>query len=175
MKLYYILEKEDYVNFNIHHIENNKFLKVSMGIQRFGIPILFIISSFIISLVIKTSLRVSVGVMGTIAILWMIFYMPIFKYFMIKNINKMVEKDSKSFNLGERILIINSNFLKQITEEKEEIYDLNKILAIESNTDYTYLYIAQANAYIVPHRCFKDNDAKAEFFNILNKNILVEV
>ncbi|MGL5821972.1 MAG: YcxB family protein [Sarcina sp.] len=175
MKLYYVLDKEDYVSFNVHHIENNKILKISMGIQRFGIPILFIICAFLISLILKISLKVSVGVLGGVAILWVIFYMPVFKYFMVKNINKMIEKDSRSFNLGERILEINLNFIKQVTEEKEEVYDLDKILAIESNDKYTYLYISEADAYIIPHRCFKDNDTKAEFFNIINKKIFFEV
>lgn len=175
LKLYYVLEKEDYINFNIHHIENNKVLKVSMGIQRFGIPILFIIFSVLISLILKISLKLSVGVLGVVSILWVIFYMPVFKYYMIKNINKMVEKSPELFNLGERIIEVNSLSIKQITKEKEEIYDLNKIIGIEDSEEYTYLYINEANAYIIPHRCFNNNDEKANFLNIINKNILLEI
>lgn len=54
MKLEFSIEEEDYINFNMHYLDNSKKLKQSMCIFRFILPIII---SFLIVYIISKIVR----------------------------------------------------------------------------------------------------------------------
>ena len=51
MKFTYNLLEEAYVQFNMHHIENSKTVQTSLNVQRFGIPLIYIVVAIVLSFV----------------------------------------------------------------------------------------------------------------------------
>lgn len=163
MRLYYSLTQEDYVNFNLCHIESDRALKKSMGIQRFGIGATFLLMPFIMSAITGINFKLFMAVFGAVSVLWIIFYKAIFKKIMQRGVKKMLKKDKDCFLLGERILEFENGKIKRITEENEEEFELSKVLKVIIRIDSIYIYINTIEAYIIPFRAFKTDSEKEMF------------
>ena len=53
MELEFILMEEDYIKFNIHHMNMSETYRKSIFIQRYILPIMFLIIPFVLALISK--------------------------------------------------------------------------------------------------------------------------
>ncbi|MGL4453236.1 MAG: YcxB family protein [Sarcina sp.] len=167
MKLYYYLDKQDYINFNIHHFECNKSLKIAINIQRFAIPLIFLMVPVGANLIFGYKSALMNFLFVSISIIWVFIYKMIMKRFMIKHIKNNMNVEEIIYT-GERIFEINNNKILITTEEKEEEFFLKDLVEIQITKDYAFLYKSMADAYIIPFKFCKTEKQKTDFIKVLS-------
>lgn len=168
MKIYYYLDREDYINFNIHHFENNKSLRIAINIQRFGIPLIFLIVPVVANLLFRYKSALMNFLFLSVAIVWMLVYKHLMKRFMVKHIKKNMNVEEIIY-LGERIFEIDKEKILVITEEKEEEFLIKDLVEVQVTMDYAFLYKGMADAYIIPLKFCKTEKQKRDFIELLNE------
>ena len=166
MKIDYTLTKEDYIAYNIHHIEHSPTLKRSINIQRYGLALIFLIFPFIIAGFTQIPLQLWLIVYGTVFIVWIRFYPKYFVNSTKKRILRLIEEGNNSSLFGPRSIIMTEEGVEEISEQGESRVTWNFIDRIEETQDYIYIYTSSVNAYVVPVRAFQ---------NILEKNAFMEI
>jgi hypothetical protein len=167
MKIEYDLTKQDYIDFNMHYIENSPKLKRSLFIQRFVIALVFLIFPFIFSKNSGTPFLPSFIVYGVIFILWVLFYPKYYRTIAKKRIIKLIDKGGSAIQLGHRSITLNEEGLEEFSEQGESKSSWSSIERIEETENHIYIFIGSTNAYLVPIRAFEGRTQKDEFMERL--------
>ncbi len=167
MNLQFEITKQDYSDFNIYYANNSKAIKRTVFINRFILPIIFLILPVFISKVSDISLFYWYCVFILTFILWIILYPKQFNKSYKKRLSKLFDENNN------KSIFTHHNL--SITEEG--IIDTTKFGETKTNTidnvvemdNYIYVFISGISAYIIPKRIFTNFDEKKDLLNILNK------
>ncbi|MGL4762299.1 MAG: hypothetical protein ACRC6T_08590 [Sarcina sp.] len=168
MKLYYFLDKDDYINLNINCFETSKALKIALNVQRFGIPLIFLAVPVVANLLFKYKSDLMNFLFITVALCWVTGYKQLMKNFMVKHIRKNMNEEDMIYT-GERVFEMNKQEIRITTEEKEEVFQVADLYDIQITKGYAFLYKTTADAYIVPFKFIKKEKQKADFVKLLNE------
>ncbi|MGB7606678.1 MAG: YcxB family protein [Lutisporaceae bacterium] len=169
MKIEFNLTKEDYIAFNIHHIDNSPTIKRSLLIQRYGVSLIFLIVPFIFSRMSGVPWMLSLAVYGVIFLAWITYYPKYFMYVTKKRVIRLIEEGDNSDILGTYSVTLTEEGVEQTSNSEESKSSWNAIQRIEETPDYFYIYISAINAYLVPIRAFGGITEKAVFMQILRE------
>ena len=169
MKLEFSIEEEDYINFNIFHLDNSKTLKNSILFQRYGVPIIFLVVPFVLVKISNIPFSYWMTWFGMMFIVWVCFYKKYFIFKMKRLIRKKLKEGKNQGLLGKRIIEINESELTEITEYTKESVNIQGIENVVVNDKYIYAFINSSQAYIIPLRVFKDKDEQHEFIEYIKK------
>ncbi|WP_394883872.1 YcxB family protein [Clostridium tertium] len=168
MKLKYNLTEEDYINFNIAHMKNSKSLKRTMMINRFLIPLIFLVMPFVLDEISNISFWYWAVIFVLTYILWVVLYEKNVYKINIKRIRKMLEEKRNESLIGERILEIDGENIRIISDSGENIIYIKSIKNIIENDEYIFIYINSISAIIIPIKVFKSIEDKELFKSLLN-------
>lgn len=171
MQIDFELTKQDYINFNIFHINYSKTLRKMLFIQRYIVSLSFLIVPFVASWVTSIPLWYWLSVFVFTYIIWILFYWKYFKWNMGRKISKMVEEGKTDVMLGKQgVKLDESTIINNSSMNSSE----TKYQAIENiieTKDYIYVYISPVQAYIIPVSAFENLDEKDKFVNKLNDKV----
>lgn len=156
MEISYNLTEEDYLHFNMFHVKNSKVVKRALNIQRFFVPIIFIIASIVLS---KLGDMPFFGLFITflvVSILWVIFYPKYFYSYVIRNTKKMINEGKNDGLLGEHHMILSEEGIADSTSHGETKVNWSGIQTLSEDEHYIYLYNSSVSAYILPKRKLDD-------------------
>ncbi|MDF2531897.1 MAG: hypothetical protein K0Q65_1478, partial [Clostridia bacterium] len=102
----YELTKEDYIAFNMHHIDHSPTIKRSLFVQRYVVALVFLAFPFIFSNISGAPLLLSLMVYGAIFIAWIIYYPRYFMTTTKKRILKMIDEGSSDNLFGPRSMTL---------------------------------------------------------------------
>lgn len=167
MKLEYEITKQDYIDFNIYHMNHSITMKRSLFIQRFFIPIIFLILPMFLVKITDIPLWYWFGVFIILCVLWIIYYPKFFIKYVERNISKMLDEGKTTGILGNHIFSYTKEGVVDKTEFSETSYNLiEKIVESEA---HIFIYVSAVMAYIIPIKIFGSAEKKEIFLNILNK------
>lgn len=170
MKIDFILTKEDYIAYNIHHIEHSPSMRKSLNIQRYGLAMIFLVFPFIIASLTSIPLPVWLVVYGTVFIVWIKFYPKYFISSTKKRIVRLIEEGNSANLLGERSILLTEDGVEEISPQGESRTTWGSIEKIDETEDYIYIYTSPINAYLVPTRAFEGTAQKSEFLQLLRNH-----
>jgi hypothetical protein len=170
MKIDFTLTKEDYIAYNLHHIQHSPSLKKSLNIQRYGLALIFLIFPFIIASMTPIPLFLWLLVYGSIFIVWIKFYPKYFVSSTKKRILRLIEEGNSANLLGERSILVTEEAVEEITPQGESRTTWGSIERIDETDDYIYIYTSPINAYLVPTRAFEETAQKNEFLQLLRNH-----
>lgn len=162
-KVEYNLTKEDYIAFNMHHMDHSPTVKRSLFIQRYVVALVFLAFPFIFSSISRAPLLLSFIVYGAIFIAWILYYPRYFMATTKKRILRMIDEGSNANLFGPRSMTLNESGVEEISEHGESKSSWRSIEKIDETADYIYIYISSINAYLVPIRAFEGRTQKDEF------------
>jgi hypothetical protein len=168
MKLEYEITKQDYIDFNINHMNHSVTMKRSLFIQRFMFPIIFLILPIFLVKITKIPLWYWFGVFIITSVLWIIYYPKFLKKSVERRISKMLEEGKTTGILGNHIFSFTEEGVVDKTEFSETRYNL--IEKVVESELHIFIYVSAVMAYIIPIRIFGSVDEKENFLNILNKH-----
>ncbi|WP_394899789.1 YcxB family protein, partial [Clostridium tertium] len=83
-------------------------------------------------------------------------------------IRKMLEEKRNESLIGERILEIDGENIRIISDSGENIIYIKSIKNIIENDEYIFIYINSISAIIIPIKVFKSIEDKELFKSLLN-------
>jgi hypothetical protein len=166
-KVEYDLTKEDYIAFNMHHIDHSPTIKRSLFIQRYIVALIFLAFPFIYSRVSGAALLLPLIVYGVVFIIWILYYPRYFTASMKKRILKMINEGSNASLFGPRSITLNESGVTETSENDESRSSWRSIEKIDETAEHIYIYISSINAYLVPVRAFEDRTKKEAFLERL--------
>ena len=167
MRIKYNLTEDDYINFNMYHLKKSDSLKKSIMINRFLTPVIFLIMPFVLGKISNIPFWYWAVVFVLIYILWVAFYEKNLYKINKKRIIKMLKENSNEGLLGEKILDIDGEYIKSISDVRESTIHIKVIKNIIEDNDYIFIYLNSVEAIIVPLRAFKNNKEKDKFKALL--------
>lgn len=170
MDLEYELTKQDYIDFNIYHMTSSVTMKRSLFIQRFIIPIIFLVLPIFLIKITDIPLWYWYSVFIILSVLWVVFY----KKFLIKSverrISKILDEGKTTGILGVHHFSFTEEGIVDKTEFSETKY--NVIEKVVESEKHIFIYVSAVMAYIIPIRIFNSVDVKSKFLKMLNVNTL---
>jgi len=175
MKINYDLTKEDYLEFNMHHISKTKSIKTTLFIERFIISIMFILVPFMMKP--KNDIPFAIFFMPFIIIYigWIVLFPKYFKGSIKRRLERMLNKEENKSLFGPQQLSITDVGIFEFDNLEKSKVTMKDVERVEVTEDYIYIYISEMNAYIIPHRAFKTLSEKNEIIDLLKKHCKVDV
>jgi len=167
MKIKYNLTENDYINFNICHMRNSKSLRKTIMINRFLIPLIFLVMPFILYDISDIPFLYWATTFILVYILWVSLYEKYVYRINRKRIKRMLEEKSNDGLIGEIVLEIDGENIKIINNSGESKYYIKSIKNIIEDKEYIFIYINSVAAIIIPLEVFKDNEDKERFKELL--------
>lgn len=173
MQINYELTKEDYIDFNMYHGLRSKTVKKSIFLQRYIVPIVYLIVPFFLEDYRSPKFKYCMGLFIGIAIMWIIFYKKYFNASVKKKIIKMIDEGETSKNYGNKVMILNKEGIEGIGEHDKSKLKWDGIYKIEESDKHIFIYINSMSAYIIPIRALDDKEKFLAALNNRGKNITV--
>lgn len=164
------ITKEDYINFNLHHLQDSPQQKMSYNVLRYIIPILFAIPIFLIlSFALNQPLVLGI-IIGLIFIgLWIYIYPKRYNKVIKDQAKKALEQEDRSSILGQRTMEIEGDIIKVFNMSSAEVTLKENIKEIKVYDDMVLIYLGEAAAQIVPTRNLTSSE-KDQFIRELKKD-----
>lgn len=156
MEIHYHLTEEDYLHFNMFHVKNSKTARRSLNIQRFLLPVVFIIAAFLFSTFGDLPVMEAFIVYAIVAILWILFYPKYFYRHIAKMTKRMLKEGKNEGMLGDHVMKLTDEGIVDSTANGETKVNWPGIIEFKEDDNNIYLYNSAVSAYILPKRELKD-------------------
>lgn len=168
MKINFEVNKDDYINFNLYHLQNSKTHKKMFNIIRYFIPIVFFIPIYMIGTQIFNQPSIYWIIVAVIfSFYWILTYPKQYKRLIVKQTNKILNEGDNSSIFGRKTLEIIDGSIEVKGESTSEIVLLESIKDIKVYEDMILIYISGFMAHIIPRR-YLDKDTETELIKELN-------
>ena len=170
MKINFEITKDDYINFNLYHLENSKSHKNTFNILRYVIPIIFSIPIYFIGGGILNQPSIYWIIVSIIfSIIWILTYPKQYKKLIVKQTDKMLSEGDNSSIFGSKSLEIVDGTIVVKGDFISEIVSLESIKDIKVYEDMILIYISGFVAHIIPRK-YLDKDTEKEFIKELKNS-----
>lgn len=156
MQIKYSLTEEDYLNFNLFHMKNSNTAKKALKVQRYLIPIVYMVVAYVFARVLDGSYILSFSIFGIMGILWIIFYPKYHYNFVLRQVKKMIKEGKNEGLLGEHLMTISEDGIHDANPQGETKVSWSGIQDMKEDEQNLYLYNSAVSAYILPKREVQD-------------------
>lgn len=151
------ITEEDYIKFNLYHIENSPSQKKIYNLLRYVMPIAFTIPIYAIGTGLFKQPSSYWIVMATLfALAWIIKYPNRYKKSISKRTKKLLQEGDNSSIFGKKTMTIDENNIKVFSEFTSETTSRKSIKTIKVYDDMILIYLSGFTAIIIPTRCLND-------------------
>lgn len=163
MEISFEVTKDDYIKFNLYHVENSPSQKKSFNILRYGIPALFSLPIYFIGTNLFKQPNIYWIIISILFVaIWIITYPKQYKSLIKKETEKLINEGDNSEIFGEKKMIIDEDTITIYHKSSSEVISKNAIKEIKIYNDIIVIYISSITAHIVPTR-YLDNNLKDDF------------
>ncbi len=170
MKIKYEITKDDYLKFNMYHLENSPSVKKELRVHRFIIPLLLVAVAGAFSLLSGIPITITFPIFLILAILWSVFYPKYYKKNALKNVSKVLEHGVQSQGTPRYVLNVKDDGIYATSGAGQTFNKWDDIIKFEETDSHMFLYVTEKVAHVVPIRAFKTDEEKNEFLNIVKAN-----
>ncbi|PAE37875.1 YcxB family protein [Bacillus sp. 7884-1] len=156
MVINYHLTEEDYLKFNMFHINNSESANKSLKTQRFATPFVYIIFAYIFANLADIPFLYALIPFLIVGILWVIFYPKYFQTRILSQTKKMIREGKNEGLLGEHTMTLSEDGIVDSNPNGETKVNWTGIIKLKEDDSNIYLYNSSVSAYIIPKRELKD-------------------
>lgn len=169
MKIEFNLTKDDYIAFNMHHIETSPTIRRSLLIQQYGVSVIFLIVPYFFSRISRAPMLASFIVYGAIFLAWILYYPKYFMHATKKRIIKLIDEGDNSAILGIHSITLTDEGIVQESRTGESKSTWGSVKRIDETSEHIYIFIGTVNAYLVPKRDFEGKIHMEAFIDMLRE------
>jgi len=158
MKLEYELTAQDYIDFNLFHLNYSKRIRNLLFIQRFIMPLIYFALPFILARSTNVPIWLWLIVSAAIYILWVLVYPARMQKNLSKKLLKALKQDRNSKLLGKHSIIIDKGGLTDIGDGGETKVKWSSINEFVEAKDQLFIFISESKAIIIPRRSFQSEE-----------------
>lgn len=165
MEINYDVTEEAFVEFNLFHAKNSKAIMKSMSIQRFLVPIMYLLIAVIFSSIMDIPVLFMVTPFLILSILWIILFPTYFNRQIKRTAKKMIREGKNEGILGKHTMIFTEQGLREIGPRGETSVSWAGIEKVQEDQSNIYLYNSGATAFIVPKKELDDIEGVRNFLH----------
>lgn len=170
MEFKFEVTEEDYIKFNLYHMENSPSQKKTFNLLRYLLPLLFSVPIYAIGTVLFKQPKIYWIVIAILFVLiWIITYPNQYKKLIKKQTKKLLQEGDNSSIFGEKTMMIDENNIKVLGKFTSETILKKSIKDIKVYNDMILIYLSGITAQIVPTRYLND-ESKKSLIKELNTN-----
>lgn len=155
------ITEDDYIKFNLYHIENSPSQKRTYNLLRYVIGLLFAIPIYAIGTgLFKQPSSYWIVIAILFALVWIIEYPKRYKKSIRKQTKKMLQEGDNSSIFGKKTMLIDENNIKVFGEFTSETISKKSIKTIKIYDDMILIYLSGFTAQIIPTRYLDDESKK---------------
>ncbi|ADI00154.1 YcxB family protein [Salisediminibacterium selenitireducens] len=167
MELRFEITKDDYINFNLYHIENSPSQRKVYNFLRYGIPLLFSVPVYAIGTIIFQQPASYWVVIALLFILvWIITYPKQHKRVIRRQTEKLLQEGENSSIFGKKIMTLDDQTIKVVGGNSSETTSKQSIQEVKVYEDMILIYLSSITAHIIPTR-FLSEELKSELLEEL--------
>lgn len=163
MEIKFELTEEDYIKYNLYHVNKSPSMRKSILIQRLMGPAVFIIAPFIVAKYSDIPLWYWITLFGITTIVWLAFYPKYANWEMRTRLKKLMKERNNESLFAERKLTITEGGIAEESPGEMSSISWGKVVSVEEAEEYIYIYISPVEAHIIPKRVFKDEAEQKAF------------
>lgn len=154
------ITEDDYIKFNLYHIENSPSQKKTYNLLRCIIPLLFSIPIYAIGTsLFKQPSSYWIVIAALFTLVWIITYPKQYKKLIKKQTKKILQEGDNSSIFGKKTMLIDDNNIKVFSEFTSETISKKSIKTIRVYDDMILIYLSGITAQIIPTR-YLDGESK---------------
>jgi hypothetical protein len=153
-------------------MEHSETIKRSLAIQRYVIPIVFMIIPFVLARFTEIPFWYWLIAFALTSLIWILFYPKYVRGFTAKRISAMVNEGKNRDMLGNHSLTLSDDGIIETSENGESKVSWKGIERYLETKDHYFIYISSVMACIVPKKAFENEEKKNEFVTILKDKIV---
>ena len=140
MEINYNVTEEAFLEFNLFHAKNSKAVMKSMAIQRFLMPVMYLVVAVVLSAISDIPLLFLIVPFLIIGVLWMIFYPAYFYYHVKRAAKKMIREGKNEGMFGKYSMIFTEEGVREISPKGETAFSWPGIEKLEEDqTKYVFI------------------------------------
>lgn len=168
MEINFEITEEDYIEFNLYHIENSPSQKRTYNILRYILPIVFSIPIYAAGTALWKQPKIYWIIVSLLfIIIWSVTYPKQHKKLIKKETRKLIDEGDNSSIFGKKTMVIEEDNIKVIGEFITETISRKSIQNIKIYDDMIAIYLSAFTAQIIPVR-YLDKESKENLLNELN-------
>lgn len=171
MKIKYDITKDDYIKFNLYHLESSPSVKKELIIHRFIIPLLLVGLSAAFYVLTGLPLYIGLPLFIGIGIVWAIYYPKFYKKNALKNVSKMVDSGFQSSGVSKNTINVLDEGIHSSSRAGQSINRWDEVKKIHQTDEHIFIYVTDKIAHVIPKRAFANEEEEKEFMEIINRNI----
>lgn len=171
MKIRYEIIRDDYLKFNMYHINNSKKAKMEMRIHRIFVPIGIAGLAFAFNVLTKMPLILGIPVFFGIGIFWSFFFPSYYKRRAMNNVTRSIGQGIHANSVSKYTITVKDEGLLVSSGAGQNVQRWDEIKKFVDIDDYIFIYVTENMANVIPKRCFKSKKEEEEFINIIRNHI----
>ena len=167
MMISYKLTEQDFIDFNVYHMNNSKTMKKTVLMQRLFGPLSFIIGIFVAYKITDIPLWYWSICFAIAAVLWFALYPKMLERRIRKQVKKMLSEGQNKILLSDTTLTVNEEGIKCTTEYNETNTKFSAINKVEITNKHIFVYNNAVSAIIIPLSAFETQNEVDKFHGFL--------
>lgn len=168
MEVNFEVTKEDYIKFNLYHVENSPSQKKTLNILRYGVPLLFSLPIYFIGTnVFKQPSIYWIIIAVLFSVVWIITYPKQYRALVKKQTEKLINEGDNSEIFGNKKMLIEDEGITIYNKSSSEKILKEAIKDVKVYEDMIVIYISSITAHTIPTR-YLDKDLKNKLIEYLS-------
>ncbi len=170
MEINFEVTKDDYIKFNLYHLENSPSQKKNFNLLRYAVPVLFTLPIYFIGTnLFKQPSTYWIIIAILFAVIWMITYPKQYKSLVKKETEKLINEGDNSELFGKKIMTIDDEGITIHNKSTSEKISKDAIKDVKIYDDMIIIYTSSVTANIIPTR-YLDEEFKSSFIEKISIN-----
>ncbi|WP_225744894.1 YcxB family protein [Marinilactibacillus sp. Marseille-P9653] len=155
----YEITEEDYINFNLHHVQNSPSQKKLFNLVAYILPVLLVPGVYFLGTEIfeQSGLYWAIMAVG-IYVLWIYVYPKIYRKTLKNQSLKLLKEGDNSSLFGKKKLNIMEDPWLVIEEDMTSSLPKSRIKEVKEYDDMILLYLSAVSVHIIPKRYLSEKD-----------------
>lgn len=167
MEINYNITEEDYVNFNIYHNQNSKFMKRTILTMIIMIPVIFILLDYIR---LKRITPVSVVISLILAVLAYLLKNKVLTFIVKTSVKQMMREGKINEFIGNHNVTLSDNTIRLKDKYQTQEFSYDAVQSIRYDfKGYLVVYVGTLSAILIPESAFKNKDEERNFTDYISE------
>lgn len=159
MEIHYTISEEDYIQFNLYHMEESPSIRKQFQMLRLYLPVISAMVIFFVGTLVLNQPAIYWGIVGLLyAAGWLIFYPRLHKISVKNNVLKLAREGDNSSIFGDKTLVIEGDKITIFGQDTIEVITKAAIKEIHQKNDLLILYNSSVSAHIIPTRYLTEHE-----------------
>jgi len=169
IKVDYELTAQDYIDFNLFHMNNSKKMKNILFIQRFIIPLIYFALPFVLARSTNVPFWLWMVAALVVYAVWVKIYPKRMKKSISQKLLRALKEERNAKLMGKHSCTLSKDMIVDIGKGGETKAKWSSILDVIESETHVFIFISDSKAFIIPKRALTTEELRQQFIAKVNE------